>query len=128
MKHNETSRRNDQGDLQDNVFQQIPEEHAAELTKSGRGREKTGKAEAGAQKQFTVLELSFQFPAAVEKQYGKIHDAEDLGAGVYYISTYLPEDRYAGGEYFLVTADSPAISDAAHAYGILLPTNPVTYL
>ena len=128
MKHNETSRRNDQGDLQDNVFQQIPEEHAAELTKSGRGREKTGKAEAGAQKQFTVLELSFQFPAAVEKQYGKIHDAEDLGAGVYYISTYLPEDRYAGGEYFLATADSPAISDAAHAYGILLPTNPVTYL
>ena len=128
MKHNETSRRNDQGDLQDNVSQQIPEEHAAELTKSGRGREKTGKAEAGAQKQFTVLELSFQFPAAVEKQYGKIHDAEDLGAGVYYISTYLPEDRYAGGEYFLVTADSPAISDAAHAYGILLPTNPVTYL
>ena len=128
MKHNETSRRNDQGDLQDNVSQQIPEEHAAELTKAGRGREKTGKAEAGAQKQFTVLELSFQFPAAVEKQYGKIHDAEDLGAGVYYISTYLPEDRYAGGEYFLVTADSPAISDAAHTYGILLPTNPVTYL
>ena len=128
MKHNETSRRNDQGDLQDNVFQQIPEEHAAELTKSGRGREKTGKAEAGAQKQFTVLELSFQFPAAVEKQYGKIHDAEDLGAGVYYITTYLPEDRYAGGEYFLVTADSPAISDAAHAYGTWLPTNPVTYL
>ena len=128
MTHNETSRRNDQGDLQDNVSQQIPEEHAAELTKAGRGREKTGKAEAGAQKQFTVLELSFQFPAAVEKQYGKIHDVEDLGAGVYYISTYLPEDRYAGGEYFLVTADSPAISDAAHAYGILLPTNPVTYL
>ena len=128
MTHNETSRRNDQGDLQDNVSQQIPEEHAAELTKSGRGREKTGKAEAGAQKQFTVLELSFQFPAAVEKQYGKIHDAEDLGAGVYYISTYLPEDRYAGGEYLLVTADSPAISDAAHAYGTWLPTNPVTYL
>ena len=128
MTHNETSRRNDQGDLQDNVFQQIPEEHAAELTKSGRRREKTGKAEAGTQKQFAVLELSFQFPAAVEKQYGKIHDAEDLGAGVYYISTYLPEDRYAGGEYFLATADSPAISDAAHAYGILLPTNPVTYL
>ena len=128
MAHDEANIRNEHEDPQDSIPQQIPEEHAAELTKAGRGREKTGKAEAGAQKQFTVLELSFQFPAAVEKQYGKIHDAEDLGAGVYYISTYLPEDRYAGGEYFLVTADSPAISDAAHAYGTWLPTNPVTYL
>ena len=128
MAHDEANIRNEHEDPQDSIPQQIPEEHAAELTKAGRGREKTGKAEAGAQKQFTVLELSFQFPAAVEKQYGKIHDVEDLGAGVYYISTYLPEDRYAGGEYFLVPADSPAISDAAHAYGILLPTNPVTYL
>ena len=91
MAHDKANIRNELEDPQDSIPQQIPEEHAAELTKSGRGREKTGKAEAGAQKQFTVLELSFQFPAAVEKQYGKIHDVEDLGAGVLYI------DISAGG-------------------------------
>lgn len=128
MAHNEANISNENKEPLESILQQLSEEDAAELTKSGKGCEKPGRAEADAKKQIPFLGLSFQFPAAVEKQYGKIHDAEDLGAGVYYISTYLPEDRYAGGEYFLVTADSPAISDAAHAYGTWLPTNPVTYL
>ena len=59
MAHDEANIRNEHEDPQDSIPQQIPEEYAVELTKSGRGREKTGKAEAGAQNQFTVLELSF---------------------------------------------------------------------
>ena len=73
-------------------------------------------------------DLPFQFSADAKKQYGKIRYAEKLGPGVYFITTSRDHSWSLGGEYLVVTSDSPAISDKAHAYGTPLPTNPITYL
>ena len=79
-------------------------------------------------KQIPVAQLPFRFGAAVKKEYGAIHYAEELGPGVYYIATLPPQGHYFGGECLVVTADSPIISDRARTFGTPLPTNPITYI
>lgn len=74
--------------------------------------------------QIPISELPFTFHG-LEAEYGRIHHAELMCPGVYYIASAISESRpYIGSEYFVVTEDSPAISPAARSYGTPLPTAP----
>ena len=75
-----------------------------------------------------MKDLSFDFHA-VEEQYGRIHYAEAICPGVYYIGTRgSMTNPFFLEEYIVVTEDSPAISPEARAYGTQLPISPTVYL
>ncbi|MBS6217602.1 MAG: hypothetical protein KH704_11850 [Clostridiales bacterium] len=75
-----------------------------------------------------ISELPFTFHG-LEDQYGQINHAEAICPGVYYIATKFSSDRpRLGGEYLVVTEDSPAVSPEARAFTTPLPTIPRTFL
>lgn len=75
-----------------------------------------------------ISELPFTFHG-LEDQYGQINHAEAICPGVYYIATKFSSDRTRlGGEYLVVTEDSPVVSPEARAFTTPLPTIPRTFL
>ena len=56
-------------------------------------------------------------PFDVENMLGKILVEETEGPGVYYIAARGKVDSHIAQEYYIVTTDSPAVSQAAKTYG-----------
>ena len=58
-----------------------------------------------------------KIPFDIEDMLGKILVEEMEGPGVYYIAARGKVDSHIAQEYYIVTTDSPAVSQAAKTYG-----------